>query len=123
MSRQRLFTIAMVSAGVLLLLNPDTGSAQTITTLNEGERGFGNGIGTYGQNPAFSGSYYYGSPRYAYRAYYPAPTPVGWQQRSDGWMYYWAQGQVVGAYHSDSESWYPYSGSGWGQAATPPWKK
>jgi len=127
MSRQRLLVIAVVCTGVLFLLNPGVGKAQT-NTLNEGERGFGNGIGTYGRNPAFNESYYngsgYGSPRYMYTSFYPAQQATGgWQQRPDGWMYYWAQNQVVGAYDPQNKYWYPYSSTGWGQATTPPWKK
>jgi hypothetical protein len=59
-----------------------------------------------------------------YESYYaPEPQPVGWQKRSDGWFYYWSQGQVVGAYDPDSELWHVYNAStGWGKATTPPWK-
>jgi hypothetical protein len=60
-----------------------------------------------------------------YQAYYPPQQAYsGWQERPDGWMYYWSQDQVVGAYDPQSKNWYPYSAStGWGAAVTPPWKQ
>jgi hypothetical protein len=125
MSRQRLFAIAVVAGGALFLLNPSSGKAQQMNTLNEGERPFGNGIGTYGQNPAFSGGYYYGRSygSFGYQSFYRQPAPSRWEERPDGWMYYWAQGQVAGAYDPENGYWYPYGGTGWGKASTPPWKK
>lgn len=61
----------------------------------------------------------------SYESFYPPEAERnGWEYGRDGWLRYWRNDRLVGAYDRDNNDWYRYNGgNNWSEAMTPPWQR
>lgn len=60
----------------------------------------------------------------SYQSFYPPEAErTGWEFGNDGWLRYWRNNRLIGAYDRDSNAWYRYNDGTWSDPLTPPWQR